>query len=403
MSTGATSAAPTGPPTGLPVLHMTNFHATSNLGTTVDIHNLAHKLKAAERQVLPGFELQFKTVKKNIEDAQGNKIKDEKGVEQTKDVIEFTRLRLELRRPKAQVLLFPSGKLQCTGAESEEGARRALRRIAREVQRVQPAVRCGAVTISHALGTCDFDHGVNLESLAINNALYASFNAERGAHCTYRMEDPHCVLLIHASGKVTLSGCTDRATYEAAIRKIAPKVRAAWRPRATQKEPSEAADGGKKPRAPAAKAAKADKGDKPKRAPSAYMNFCKAERDAVKAANPKASFGEIGKLLGAAWAKLSDAEKAAYKEEGGAAGAAAAAGQKRPRDAEEEEGDDDDDDDDDDDEWEDALPAAAPVPEKRARKQAERPGFVDPEADEPAPAPAPAADEDVDDMLNDIA
>ena len=64
------SAAPTGPPTGLPVLHMTNFHATSNLGTQVDIHNLAHKLKAAERQVLPGFELQFKTVKKNIEDEQ---------------------------------------------------------------------------------------------------------------------------------------------------------------------------------------------------------------------------------------------------------------------------------------------------------------------------------------------
>ena len=392
MSTGATSTAPAGPPTGLPVLHMTNFHAKSDLGTEVDIHNLAHKLKAAERQVLPGFELQFNTVKKKIEDEQGKPIKDEKGVEQTKDVIEFTRLRLELRRPKAQVLLFPSGKLQCTGAESEEGARRALRRIAREVQRVQPAVRCGAVTISHALGTCDFDHGVNLESLGIMNGLYASFNAERGAHCTYRMEDPHCVLLIHASGKVTLSGCTDRATYEAAIRKIAPKVRAAWRPRATKKEPSAAADGGKKPRAPAAKA---DKGDKPKRAPSAYMNFCKAERDAVKAANPKASFGELGKLLGAAWAKLSDAEKAAYKEEGGAAGAAAAAGQKRPRDAEEEE--DDDDDDDDDDEWEDALPAAAPVPEKRARKQAERPGFVDPEADEPAPAPA--ADEDVDDML----
>ena len=309
-ASASASAAPTGPPTGLPSLHMTNFHATSNLGTTVDIHNLAHKLKAAERQVLPGFELQFNTVKKKIEDEQGKPIKDEKGVEQTKDVIEFTRLRLELRRPKAQVLLFPSGKLQCTGAESEEGARRALRRIAREVQRVQPAVRCGAVTISHALGTCDFDHGVNLESLAINNALYASFNAERGAHCTYRMEDPHCVLLIHASGKVTLSKCTDRATYEAAIRKIAPKVRAAWRPRATKKEPSAAADGGKKPRAPADKA---DKGDKPKRAPSAYMNFCKAERDAVKAANPKATFGEVGKLLGAAWGKLSDASKAKYK------------------------------------------------------------------------------------------
>ena len=78
----AASAAPAGPPTGLPVLHMMNFHAMSNLGTQVDIHALAHKLKAAERRALPGFELQFKTVKKNIEDEQGKTIKDEKGVEQ---------------------------------------------------------------------------------------------------------------------------------------------------------------------------------------------------------------------------------------------------------------------------------------------------------------------------------
>ena len=53
--------------------------------------------------------------------------------------------------------------------------------------------------------------------------------------------------------------------------------------------------------------------DKVKKAPSAYMKFCKKERAAIVKANPKASFGEIGKLLGAAWGKLSDASKAKYK------------------------------------------------------------------------------------------
>ena len=52
---------------------------------------------------------------------------------------------------------------------------------------------------------------------------------------------------------------------------------------------------------------------KMKKAPSAYMKFCKKERAAIVKANPKASFGEVGKLLGAAWGKLSDASKAKYK------------------------------------------------------------------------------------------
>ena len=33
------------------------------------------------------------------------------------------------------------------------------------------------------------------------------------------------------------------------------------------------------------------------------MNFCKKERASIVKANPKATFGEVGKLLGAAWAK----------------------------------------------------------------------------------------------------
>jgi len=45
-------------------------------------------------------------------------------------------------------------------------------------------------------------------------------------------------------------------------------------------------------------------------APSAYINFCKEQRDKVKAKNPSATFGELGKLLGVQWGALSDKEKA---------------------------------------------------------------------------------------------
>ena len=48
-------------------------------------------------------------------------------------------------------------------------------------------------------------------------------------------------------------------------------------------------------------------------APGPYMIFCKSERPKVVKANPAYTFGEVGKALGAAWGKLSDAQKAKYK------------------------------------------------------------------------------------------
>mmetsp|Transcript_41362 Transcript_41362/g.109151 ORF Transcript_41362/g.109151 Transcript_41362/m.109151 type:complete len:80 (+) Transcript_41362:1-240(+) len=61
----------------------------------------------------------------------------------------------------------------------------------------------------------------------------------------------------------------------------------------------------KKPAAAAKPAAKKE--------PSAYMKFCKATRPKIVKEKPSLSFGEVGKELGAAWAKLSDSEKAAFK------------------------------------------------------------------------------------------
>jgi HMG (high mobility group) box len=46
-----------------------------------------------------------------------------------------------------------------------------------------------------------------------------------------------------------------------------------------------------------------------RRAPSAFMIFSTAKRAEVKNANPTATFGEIGTILSAQWAALTEAEK----------------------------------------------------------------------------------------------
>ncbi|KAF8130294.1 high mobility group box domain-containing protein, partial [Boletus edulis] len=49
----------------------------------------------------------------------------------------------------------------------------------------------------------------------------------------------------------------------------------------------------------------------PKRALSAYMFFSQDWRERIKAENPDAGFGEVGKLLGAKWKELDEEEKKA--------------------------------------------------------------------------------------------
>ena len=54
------------------------------------------------------------------------------------------------------------------------------------------------------------------------------------------------------------------------------------------------------------------KANKPKRPKSSYFFFLDDVRGPIKARNPGATIGQLGKLMGLEWGKLSEAEKAKY-------------------------------------------------------------------------------------------
>jgi hypothetical protein len=88
----------------------------------------------------------------------------------------------------------------------------------------------------------------------------------------------------------------------------APVIKKAAK-KAAKKAPAAKASKGKK--SPAAKKEKKDP-NAPKRGLSAFMFFSKAERAGIIAKNKDISFGEVGKALGAAWAKADDKSKAKF-------------------------------------------------------------------------------------------
>lgn len=56
----------------------------------------------------------------------------------------------------------------------------------------------------------------------------------------------------------------------------------------------------------------------PKKAKTSYMYFCDDRRAALKADNPKASVGEMSKIMGAEWKELSAEEKKPYEDKAAA-------------------------------------------------------------------------------------
>merc|ERR1711894_180607 len=115
----------------------------------------------------------------------------------------------------------------------------------------------------------------------------------------------------------------------APAKKAAKKTPAKKKPAAAKKAKKPVAKKVKKPKKPKkvvpkkpkkVKRKKGQKKDKdaPKRAMSAFFLFAQDERPKVKAANPSASIGDIGKELGARWAKCPAGAKAGYEKKAAA-------------------------------------------------------------------------------------
>ncbi|KAJ1985471.1 Non-histone chromosomal protein 6 [Dimargaris cristalligena] len=53
----------------------------------------------------------------------------------------------------------------------------------------------------------------------------------------------------------------------------------------------------------------------PKRSLSAYMFFAQSNRENIKRDNPDATFGQIGKMMGAQWKSMTDTDKIPYEDQ----------------------------------------------------------------------------------------
>eukprot|EP00873_Tetraselmis_striata_P034655 jgi/Tetstr1/454919/TSEL_041782.t1 len=85
-------------------------------------------------------------------------------------------------------------------------------------------------------------------------------------------------------------------------------------PKAKKRKPKADKPAKSSKEAPAKKAKKVKDKNAPKKPMSAFMMFSNTVRESVKAENPEATFGELGKLIGGKWKEMTDSDKEQYND-----------------------------------------------------------------------------------------
>ncbi len=123
------------------------------------------------------------------------------------------------KRSKATLMIFDSGKIVCTGAKSENKARKAILHLINELKIngiiiLNPA----KIEIKNIVAVTELNIKLNLETLAekLKGAIY---EPDQFPALIYKIEDL-CITLIFSNGKVICVGGKKEAFIKKALEKL---------------------------------------------------------------------------------------------------------------------------------------------------------------------------------------
>jgi len=122
-----------------------------------------------------------------------------------------------IKNPKTATLLFRTGKMVCTGAKSEELARKAVKTVVEKLRKGGIKIKKDAtVTVQNIVASIDLGGKISLEQAA-RTLPRSMYEPEQFPGVIHRVIDPKTVILIFASGKLV---CTGGKTEEDVYRSV---------------------------------------------------------------------------------------------------------------------------------------------------------------------------------------
>lgn len=133
---------------------------------------------------------------------------------------QFPGLVFRLKKPKTATLIFNSGKMVCTGAKSEKEARRAVKKVIRELKK-GGIIIIGKLElkIQNIVASASLGGMIDLENatLMLDKTMY---EPEQFPGLIYRMGEPKVVILLFASGKLVCTGAKREQDVYDAVHKL---------------------------------------------------------------------------------------------------------------------------------------------------------------------------------------
>ena len=119
-----------------------------------------------------------------------------------------------IKNPKTATLIFRTGKMVCTGAKSEEMARKAVKKVVQLLRKRKIKIKKEAtVTIQNIVASINLGGRVHLEEAA-RSLPRSMYEPEQFPGLIHRMLDPKTVILIFSSGKLVCTGAkTEKDVY----------------------------------------------------------------------------------------------------------------------------------------------------------------------------------------------
>jgi len=129
---------------------------------------------------------------------------------------------MKLRRPYTTASMWSSGKITCTGANSEDQAKVAARKYARFLQKLGFNCRFRNYRVVNVLGTCNMPFAIKITNFSKDHRE-ASYEPELHPGVTYRIRQPKATLKIFSTGSITITApCV--ANIQSAVEYIYPLV-----------------------------------------------------------------------------------------------------------------------------------------------------------------------------------
>ncbi len=168
-----------------------NTVSSIDLGTELDLKYIAKKLKAEGADYNPS---------------------------------KFPGLIYKLKKPKAAFLIFGTGKLVCTGTQSERDANYALERIIKKLGKIGIKLKSPPkLKVENIVASADIKRQIHLEK-AILKLEGANYEPEQFPGLIYRQKKPKATFLLFRTGKLVCTGTKKLEEIYKAIYEVRRKL-----------------------------------------------------------------------------------------------------------------------------------------------------------------------------------